>query len=188
MKKLVVGAVLGGLAMFVWSAISHMALPLGEAGLRSAPSDREPALVDAMRGALSERAIYFVPGMDMSRKPSAEEQKAWQARIAAGPTALVVYNPGAGQSLAVRPLLVELGFDVLACLVAAWVLAFVPASAGYWRRVLVVAAFGLFASFAIDGSYWNWYSFPTAYFAAQVVDGVVGAFVAGLVLARIVRA
>jgi hypothetical protein len=56
-KKLVVGPILGGVAMFAWSSISHMALPLGEVGLRSAPPDREPALVDAMRGVLSERAI-----------------------------------------------------------------------------------------------------------------------------------
>ena len=63
--------------LFVWGAISPMALPLGQAGLRSVPPNREETLLAAMRSAMSERAIYFFPGMDMSRQLTDEERKAW---------------------------------------------------------------------------------------------------------------
>jgi hypothetical protein len=42
MKKVILGGLLGGLVLFVWGAISHMALPFGEAGVRSMPSSLEP--------------------------------------------------------------------------------------------------------------------------------------------------
>jgi len=71
---------------------------------------------------------------------------------------------------------------------AAFALLHVPASVGYFQRVILVAAFGVYAWAAIDASQWNWYRFPTAYFLAQFVDGVVGATLAGLVIARVARA
>jgi hypothetical protein len=186
--RIVIGAVLGGLAMFAWSAVSHMALPLGTAGIRAMPADREPAVVEAMRDAMTERAIYFLPGLDMSRRPTEEEEKAWQARLQAGPTAIVAYNPRGGQPMGTGQLVTELLLDIAACLFAAVVLAHVPSSVGYLRRALMVAAFGAFATLAIDGSYWNWYSFPGVYFLAQAVDGVVGGALAGLAVARVVKA
>jgi hypothetical protein len=35
--------------------------------------------------------------------------------------------------------------------------------------------------------YWNWYGFPTDFTLAQIVENTVGWFLAGLVLALIVR-
>jgi len=43
------------------------------------------------------------------------------------------------------------------------------------------------AGIVIDVSQWNWYSFPTMYMLAQLVDHTVGWFLAGLVLARVCR-
>jgi len=184
--RLLGGGALGGLLMFVWGAISHMALPLGEAGLRAIPADREATVVETMKSAMSERALYFFPSPG-TRKPTPEQQKAWEARIKAGPVGIIAYNPAGAEALSPRQLLTELFFNMLACVFAAFAVSHVPASVGYLRRVLFVAAFGAYATFAIDASQWNWYGFPTAYFAAQIIDQVVGAAVAGLAIARIVR-
>jgi hypothetical protein len=171
--------------MFVWGSISHIALPLGEAGIRSMPADREEAVLSAMRGAMSERAIYIFPGL--GGNATAAEQEAWAKKAKAGPIGIVAYTPTGGEPMSPRQLLGELGCNMLACLAASFAMLHVPVAAGYWRRVAVVGAFGFFATFAIDGSYWNWYGFPTVYLAAQLVDGVVGALIAGLVIARVVR-
>lgn len=37
--RIFLAALLGAIAMFIWSAIAHMMLPLGEAGLRDLPND-----------------------------------------------------------------------------------------------------------------------------------------------------
>jgi len=41
---------------------------------------------------MSERALYIFPGMDMA-KATEEEQKAGQAKYAAGPAGVIVFNP-----------------------------------------------------------------------------------------------
>jgi len=44
--RILVAGVLGGIAMFVWTSIAHMALPLGEAGIGEIPN--ESAMLSAM--------------------------------------------------------------------------------------------------------------------------------------------
>jgi hypothetical protein len=184
MKKVILGGLLGGLVLFVWGAISHMALPIGEAGVRSMPAAAEPAVLAAMKSAMNERAIYIFPGI--SHLPSEEEQKAWQAKYDAGPAGIVAFNPTPKGSFA-RWLGVELGGNVLAALMAAIVILHVPGSVGLVKRALLVGLLGLLEGFDIDVSQWNWYSFPTTYMLAQIVDHAIGWFLAGLVLARICR-
>ncbi len=192
MKRLVVGAVLGGLGLFVWGAVSHELLPLGRVGLRAMPPEQEAAVLAAMRSAMNERAVYVFPGLDPSRPMSESEQAAWTARWQAGPGGVVAFDPQPGKrawagSLFATLFATELLTNVLAALVAGFVLLHVPASVGYGQRVLVTAALGLLVTLDVDASYWNWYGFPTSYFLAQLVDHTVGWFLAGLVLARFVR-
>jgi hypothetical protein len=51
---------------------------------------------------------------------------------------------------------------------------------------MVVTLLGLFAWVSISFSYWNWWGFPAAFVAGEGIDQVVSAFLAGLVIARIV--
>jgi hypothetical protein len=186
MKRILLGALLGGLVLFVWGAVSHMALPLGEAGVRSMPPSAEPGVLAAMKNALTERALYVYPGMDMSHTPTEAEQQAWQTKYDAGPAGIVVFNPTPRGNFA-RWLGVEFVGNVLAMLMAAIVIYHVPATAGFARRALLVGLFGLAEGFDIDVSQWNWYSFPTTYMLAQLVDHAVGWTLAGLALAKVCR-
>jgi hypothetical protein len=45
----------------------------------------------------------------------------------------------------------------------------------------------VFEALDVDGSQWNWYGFPTAYFTAQLADHAIGWFLAGIVIAWICR-
>jgi hypothetical protein len=127
--------------------------------------------------------------MDRSRPMTEPEQKAWAARYEAGPGGIVAFTPrpgdrASGGSLFAVQLVTELLSNVLAALVAAFVVFHVPAAVGYPKRVALVALLGLLVSLDVDASYWNWYGFPTAYFLAQLVDHTVGWLLAGLALAR----
>ena len=194
MKRVIGGGILGGLVLFVWGAVAHMALPLGTAGLRVIPPSQEAAVLAAMQGAMSERALYMFPGMDPSRETTDEEQRAWMAKYAAGPAGIVAFNPhpaarvsGAAGWLFPSWFLTEFLGDILAALVAAFLVTHVPATAGYGKRVLLVGSLGLLMTLDIDLGYWNWYAFPTSYALAQLVDHTVGWSLVGLVLARICR-
>ncbi|RMD91714.1 MAG: hypothetical protein D6814_17875 [Calditrichaeota bacterium] len=189
-KKIFLAGLLAGLGVFVWSSISHIVLPIGEAGIRYLPN--ESAVVSTLRENLSESGFYFFPGMQIDKTLSAEQQqaaqKAWQEKYRQGPVGILVYHPAGMEPFSITQLLLELLFDIFAAWVAAYLLSNTLGTAmGFWRRVLFVALLGLFASFVIDFSYWNWYGFPTSFTLAALSDQVIGWGVAGLILAALIK-
>ncbi|MDQ6801056.1 MAG: hypothetical protein M3041_09490 [Acidobacteriota bacterium] len=189
MKKIVFGGIAGGLVLFVWSAIAHMP-PLGTAGERVVASDRELAILAALGGSMPERAIYILPGT--SGAATAAQQQEWATRFARGPAAVVAFNPRPadrawlGSNFATW-ICIEFVSDMVAGFVGALIAASLSSGLGFWRRALLMATIGLVATIDIDGSYWNWYGFPTSYLLAQFVDHAGGWFLAGLVFARVRR-
>ena len=66
MKRLFLAALLGAVAMFIWTSIAHMALPLGEAGIREIPN--EAAVLGAMESSIAKkRGLYVFPGLGSAR-------------------------------------------------------------------------------------------------------------------------
>lgn len=183
MKKILVGAIVGGIVAFLWSTIIHVVLPIGEAGIKVLPE--EAAVVSAMRGAIYEPGLYFFPGMDMSHHPTPAEQEAWEAKYRSGPRGILVYHPEGAAPMAPGYLLTEVGSDLFAALIASFLLSHVVA--GFGRRVLLTGALGLFAWLVMSVSHWNWYGFPGSFVMAEATDQVVGWLLAGLALAAIVK-
>jgi len=181
--KVLVGALVAGIVVFCWGAISHMATPIGEMGHHPIPGEEK--VIAAMKDSIREPGLYDIPGRDMSKSMSPPEQEAYVARIKQGPTGILVIHPDGGEVMSPRQLLTELGSSVVAALMAALVLTQVRS--GYFGRVLVVTAMGLFGFVSILVSYWNWYGFPTDFTIGAALDEIIGWFLAGLVLAAIIR-
>jgi len=179
MKRILLAGVLGGLAAFLWSAFSHMALPLGETGVRSLPAETE--VLGSLRGSVPEAGLYIFPS---PADTSPEGQAQWMEKHRTGPVGLLVYRPVGGEFNFPRYLVTELLTNILAAALAAFFLARI--FGGYLQRALLVAMLGLFAWLSISVSYWNWYDFPASFILAEGIDQVVGWFVAGLVIARVV--
>jgi hypothetical protein len=79
----------------------------------------------------------------------------------------------------------ELATNIIAALVAAIL---VSMMIGSWlKRALAVALLGVFGVASVLLSYWLWYGFPGAFVVGQTVTEVVGWFLAGLVIAKIVK-
>ena len=51
--RIVLAGVLGGIVMFLWTSIAHMALPLGEAGIGQIPN--ESVVLSAMQSSIGEK-------------------------------------------------------------------------------------------------------------------------------------
>ena len=61
--RILVAGVLGGIAMYVWTSIAHMALPLREAGINEIPN--ESVVLIAMQSSIGEKTgpgLYVFPG------------------------------------------------------------------------------------------------------------------------------
>jgi hypothetical protein len=183
MTKVIVGGLVAGLVVFVWGAVSHMALPIGELGIRQIPN--EDMVLGALRSTIREPGFYFFPGLDMSKQASQSEQDGWKAKLKEGPAGVLIIQPQGAEAMSPRQLWTELATNSVAALLAALLLTQVRST--YWRRVAFVTLLGIFGFVTISVPYWNWYGFPADFTMAEAIDQVVGWFLAGLVLAAIVR-
>ena len=184
MGRRLLAAIAGGIVVFFWSALSHMALGLGMAGIRSIPN--EERMAQAIRGVITEPGLYRFPGFDPSRKMTPEEERAWKERYRRGPSGILVVQLGGREPMEPTQFVIELLGDVLAAGVAAFILA--GLGGPYLARAGAVGLLGLFEWADLSVSYWNWDGFPTIFTGAALVDQVAGWTLAGLVMALILRA
>ena len=185
--KILLSGVLAGIVMFIWTSVAHMALPLGEAGIREIPN--ESAVLSAMQSNIGDQTgLYIFPGpgvgKDATRQEKNEAMKHMAEKIAANPSGILMYHaPG-------RPFTFGkwLGVEFATELVEAILVVFLLAQTRIVRfsgRVGFVVVAGILAAITTNISYWNWYGFPSVYTTSYMLIQFVGFFLVGIVAALI---
>src|SRR5215831_5774227 len=187
--KILLAGVLGGIAMFVWTSIAHMALPLGESGIGEIPN--ESVVLSAMQSSMGEKnGLYIFPGLGVGKSATHEEKneamKQMQQRIAANPSGILMYHPPGRQFAFGKSLAVEFSTEVLQAILVIWLLAQTRIGS-FAGRVGFVLIAGILASLTTNVSYWNWYGFPGVYTASYVLIEIVGFLLVGVVAALLLR-
>jgi len=187
--RILLAGILGGIAMFIWTSIAHMALPLGEAGINEIPN--ESAVLDAMKSSMGDKTgLYIFPGLgigkDATHEQKSEAMKQVQQRIATNPSGILMYHPpgrpfGFGKSLAV-----EFSTEVLQAILVIWLLAQTRIES-FGGRVGFVVIAGILAAITTNVSYWNWYGFPGVYTISYILIEIVGFALVGIVAAMLLR-
>ncbi len=73
MMRIFLAGLLGGIAMFIWTSIAHMALPLGDTGVREMPN--ETIVLDSMQANIGEKSgFYYFPGLGLGDNPTHEQK------------------------------------------------------------------------------------------------------------------
>jgi len=184
MKRNLLAALLGAVIFFAWSAFVHMNPLTGPMGL-SMLNDKEEVVMTAVRENVPQPGLYFFPGMDMTKPMTKEAEAAWTAKYKAGPSGLLLVQPTGGDPMMTSQLVVGFISTLLCALIASFILA---ATAGsFARRVAIVTSLGLFSWLAISIQQWNWYEFPFAFAALDVINQVIGWTLAGLLMAKMIK-
>lgn len=171
MMRMLVAGVLGGIAMYVWATVAHVATPLATMGIRPLPGGI--AATAALHDRLGEApGLYVFPGMNV---PVGTETKPI-------PSGLIAYKPSGGGAMSPRQLGAEFGLEVVEALLTAAALSLV---AGFGVRVGLAALIGLAAAISTNFSYWNWYGFSLDYTFANAIIELVKYVVAGVVIALV---
>jgi hypothetical protein len=180
--RIIIAGLVGGIAMFVWTSIAHVALPLGQIGFSAIPV--EAPVLAAMHQSIGDRAgLYFFPWTDMKSKDAMAVEA---ARMKANPSGLLIYRPPGAVAMDPTTLIVEFVKEVLVSLIGAFLLSRAIVS-GYAARAGFVALVGIAATLTTNVSYWNWYAFPADYTLAAMAIEVVGYLAAGLAIAAILK-
>lgn len=188
--RIFLAGVLGAIAMFAWTAIAHMALPLGEAGVQNTMDDE--ALLAALKANVKDKpGLYTYPSMglgpDATHAQMSEAMKTYPAKLEKNPAGFFLYHPAGSRPMEMgKYLTIEFITELCEALLAVWLLAQTRIVSFGGRLGFVVAA-GIMAAISTNVSYWNWWGFPTVYTASYMFIQVVGFFLVGLVAAIMFR-
>jgi hypothetical protein len=183
-KRVILAGLLGGIGMFVWSSIAHMALPLGAAGIQEITN--EQALFAPMRSTLGEKSgMFMFPAMSTGGEKKMDMQE-YGKKLAANPSGLLIYHPPGAPVMTPGQLIIEFVIEVFEVILAVWLLAQTRLQ-NFAARLGFVAVIGVIAAVATNIPYWNWYGFPAIYTASSITIQIIGFIVAGSVAAVTIK-
>ncbi len=174
-KKLLLGAVLGGLVAFVWGAVSHMALGFTESSIMTL--QEEDAAAQALMQHAPQSGVYMYPH-------GGSEEEAMK-KMATGPIVFIAVRREGMPSI-VGPMIAQMLIEMLGALVFTWLLLRTTglsylASAGF----VALAALGGTIVSALP--MWNWYGLSFSFVGWDLLDSAIGGFLSGLVIAKVVQ-
>jgi len=185
--KLLVAGILGGIVMFIWTSIAHVALPLGEAGIGEIPN--ESAVLSSMQSTIGEQSgLYVFPGPGVGKNATRQEKneamKHMGEKMAANPSGILMYHAPGRPFMFGKWLGIEFGTELLEAILVVFLLAQARITS-FAGRVGFVLVAGILAAITTNVSYWNWYGFPVCYTAGYMFIQIVGFCLVGIVAALV---
>jgi hypothetical protein len=179
--RIAVAALLAAIVIFIWQAIAHMVLPIGEMGFRL--PQNEDVVLQAVTTGLTTPGIYYLPSIDPNKMNDEATVKAWGEKAKKNPSVWAVVNtPPEGEPMSMGPQLVKQFITVfLAALLVTWVLAGTTWTFG--ARVIGAAAFGVFGWLANIVPLLTWYRFPTDFIVGNLIEEAVAWILGGIAIA-----
>ncbi len=187
-KRIILAGILGGIAMFVWSSVAHVVLPLGTIGVQEIPN--EQAVLNVMQAQLgTAHGLYIFPGMGLGPNPTRQQMNdalpGYTAKLASNPSGLLIYHPPGAKPLTPGQLVTEFMIELVEALILAFLLAHSRLTT-WGSRLGIALLVGIVAAITTNLPYWNWYGFPTnytlAYISIEIVDYLIAGAVAAMVL------
>ena len=166
-KKLILGAVLGGLVIFAWGTVSWMLLPWHGKTLQ--PFTNEKAVAVTIRANAPRAGVYMMPH---------------EHNASGGPGMLAVIRVK-GQAMHPAYLIRGLLIDMAGALLLTWLLIWVGGT--FQQKVQLAVIVGLLAAVWVKLPDWNWWGFSAGYTLLGMLDYVVSAALAGLAIAKITK-
>jgi hypothetical protein len=188
--RIILAGVLGAVAMFAWTAIAHMATPLGEAGVQNTMKDEE--LLSALKSNVKDKdGFYMYPSMglapDATHAQQSEAMEKYAEKLEKNPSGFFIYHPPGSRPMKMgKYLTIEFITELLEALLAVTLLA-QTRIVTFGGRIAFVTTAGIMAAIATNVSYWNWWGFPTVYTASYIFIQIVGFFLVGIVAAIMFR-
>ncbi len=176
MCRYVKAGIVGGLILFIWGAISWMALPYHHQSLNNFTNEK--AVADVIQANAPHSGMYFMPTWQQGAQANSPQPSSGPMMLAS------VHLQGKGSI--VLSTLISLLTQIVAAIFVAWLLSKATGS-GYFGKLSFVVVFALAAGIVTHIPYWNWFCFDTKFTLLEMSDLVIGWFLAGLVMARMCR-
>lgn len=185
-RSLVLGAVLGGVVVFVWSAVSWMLLPWHESSMRSFTD--EAAVAQVIMDNAPSGGMFMIPGMPPGYASMSQAQKdscaaAMAQMKAAGPYLYGVVWRGVKEDMG-RQMGIGLLFDILAALLVT-MLVMRTGGMSWGGRVMFIVTAALAVCLIGLAPNWIWWHHPSGDVIVSMADVLIAWTLAGMVIAKV---
>lgn len=174
--RILKASILGGIVLFIWSAISWMALPWHMTTIHGFTDEKAVATV--IQSNATQSGMYMLPAMQQNGTLKNPD-------LAKGPMVFTAVRLQGMQASMAIPMIISFITQVIAAFFVAWLLT--KTSLNYFGRVGFVLMFAIATAIATQVPYWNWFGFDTQFTLVEMADIVIGWFFAGLVMAKCIR-
>ena len=171
---------LGTLFLFIWNAVSWMALPFHTNTLRNFP---ENALeMEKLKELMPESGVYHFPGLPEGdhARPIQEIEE----RLAEGPRiTLMVYRNEPSKLFEPSSFLFSFIINLLTVVCTLFL---ISKHSNHDRKIIMITTvlIGVISALLGDVSQMNWFKFPLDYTLANVLDKIIAFIVLGLLFSR----
>ncbi len=190
MIRVIIAGVLGGIAMFIGGAFSHMFLELESRSFHRLPD--ENAARDFTIGQGLQAGAYGFPAVaENFNKMTPAEQGIEYDRVNAafrtGPAGYIFIAPTGEDLMGTKQLAGEFIADVLAATLAAFIASHLSTLTSFARRWLLIVLIAPIAWLSLTASFVLWYRFPMTFIQDGFFAALIEWTVAGAVIAAVVR-
>jgi hypothetical protein len=187
--RVLLGALLAAVVLFVWGAVFWMALPFASAVMHPLPNG--DALVRTLKESLPRSGVYLFPWPDETNTAAADPATGecdFVKKHREGPLVQLTYRTDGLDPMSAQTLLIGFGHLFVSALIAGGLLAAaLPGLRSYGARVLFVFLLGVFASVAVDLAGPIWFHHPWEFPLMMAGFDTVNWLLAGLVLPWVIR-
>ena len=180
--RIYIAGLIGAIVLFVWGAVSHMVLPVGEMGIQQA-TQQDAAIAALQASGDKGHAVYMVPGLNPDEWGDEAKLSAFVSKYANSPSAFVVYDPAPNPNISsMGPALInQFVSNLLVAIIVAWIMA--TGAFSFGQRIAVGGAIGVAAWLLVSIPYWNWYRFPLDFTIGAWLDYGLGLLLASVPMA-----
>jgi uncharacterized membrane protein YeaQ/YmgE (transglycosylase-associated protein family) len=164
MKKLLIGAAVGGLILFIWQFLSWAALDLH--GSQMAYTPNQDAIMEVLNEQLSEDGQYFLPRLEKGASPERQEQ--FMKEVDGKPWAIITYHKVYSNSMGMN-LIRGYVINFISALFLAWML-MKFARLNMQNAVMASIAVGLIGYFTVSYLSSIWFETTTI---PDLIDAIV---------------
>ena len=179
--RILVAGIVGGILVFFTGAFAHMALEWGGRTISDIEKDGE--FRDSLREHQLPPAIYAFPQMpkDNSQTEMDRFMKEWKP----GPGGFLIVAPPGDMSMG-KMMGLEFLTNLIAALIAAWIVSLLSADKPFLWRWKVVVLMAIFGWVSLVASYGIWYHFPWPFIRDDLLCTILEWCVGGAAIAGIV--
>lgn len=178
MKRKILAIIAATVLLFIWNAISWMALPFHSQSLSTLP-DQVIKFTELSSVQLQE-GVYHYPGLPEDNSP--EDMQRLQQQLKDGPRIpLMVFKPGSSELFNLIDFLISLLLNLITAGIV-FIILLALKLPGLKQVLAHCALLGILIAAMSDLALMNWYQLPWSFVWPAITDHVVGLVLAGWIL------